>query len=1189
MAEKGDGAIIRTLASACICLALLACVLAGLPGPAKAPEIQRAPGGAMALPASQGDGFTRNLGQMADPSILFHSRSGDFALSSDSVIVRAGDGSAVTGVRITFLGANDMMPQGESEAAWKSSFFRGSDPAGWISGVSSYGSVVYRNLWEGVDLRCSMAGGLKMDFTIAPHADHSAVRLGVEGHAGLDASRGGELRIRTGLGDGFDIIDSGLDVYYDNGERLHAAFRLLGPDSYGFEMADRDMSRAVTIDPLISSAYLGGTGFDECTAVAAGADGSIYVAGNTQSFDFPTTPGSYRPATESEYDIFIAKLSPGGDELLYSTYISGEAVDMCSSISVDAEGSAYISGYTGSRTFPTTNGAFDRSYNGDSFDAFVTKVSGTGEALVYSTYAGGDRVDQAFDIFVDADGFAYITGETWSTLMSNIPGDGGPFPTTGGSLAWSKGLSDIFVTKLDREGGSLEYSAAFGSGDYDSSQAIAVDNWGYAYITGYTRSNSFTTSTSAFQRSFGGGRDAFVTKLSPTGVSMAYSTYLGGIGGDIGLDIAVGEWGHAYVTGYTYSRDFPLTPNAFDRSHNGDTDMYLTVLDRFGESLYHSTLLGGSGADSGASLALSPEGIVYVAGQTTSADFPVTPGAYSGPFGGAADAFAVKLMPSGEVRLSTYLGGNATDAAAGIALSTATGYVSVAGATRSADFPATGQTFGPSYSGGSDGFLTCLDLTDPVARAGPDRAEEEDAAVRLDGSASADNVGIANWTWTLSDGGQNLTYHGATANHIFQTPGEYTATLNVTDINGNWAIDTVDIDVLDITPPMADAGPDIAVDEDAPIRFNGTASTDNVAIANYTWSLSTDGMLVRLSGPTPAFAFRTPGSYEVSLTVADEAGNAARDATLVTVRDITAPVADAGPDIRVRRGSVVEFNGTGSSDNLGIAGYTWTVSGESGSVALQGSRPSRAFPSEGVFRVTLNVTDQAGQWDIDEMTLTVLETENPVAEAGPDLAMDEQAALTFDGSACTDNVGVVRWSWEFTEGGNPAALLGERPTWTFTVPGVYRVLLNASDAAGNWDTDTLTVTVADALPPEALPGPNAVLRAGETAILDGSSSRDSSGIVAHRWSFTHNGTLQTLEGERQEITLWTQGTYEVTLEVEDGAGKTASAVVVVTVLPPQGTGGAGAEGATAPLIATGMMLALVALLAIRLRGKGGAT
>jgi len=398
--------------------------------------------------------------------------------------------------------------------------------------------------------------------------------------------------------------------------------------------------------------------------------------------------------------------------LSYSTFLGGSAGEGIAGIAVDTTGAAYIAGSTGSADFPATAGAFDTSFNGGSSDVYVVKLNAAGSALVYSTFLGGSAGDSAAGIAVDATGAVYVAG---STSSSDFPTTAGAFDTSfNGGNPFSS--ADVFVAKLDAAGSTLVYSTFLGGSGNETSGGVAVDAAGAAYTTGFTDSVDFPTTPGAFDASYNGGLDVFVSKLNPAGSALVYSTFLGGGDFDASSGIAVDAAGNAYVTGSTFSADFPTSPGAFDTSFNGTADVFVTKLDAAGSALVYSTYLGGSGGEGAQHIAVDATGAAYVAGGTASADFPTTAGAFDTSINGARDAFVTKLNATGSaLAYSTFLGGSRDDLANGIAVD-ATGAAYVTGSTSSTDFPTTAGAFDTSFNGGlgftvSDAFATKLDAT----------------------------------------------------------------------------------------------------------------------------------------------------------------------------------------------------------------------------------------------------------------------------------------------------------------------------------------------------------------------------------------------------------------------------------------------------------------------------------------------
>jgi hypothetical protein len=395
---------------------------------------------------------------------------------------------------------------------------------------------------------------------------------------------------------------------------------------------------------LVYSTYLGGSAGEGGNRIAVDSAGNAYVIGNTSSTNFPTTSGAYQTTLNGPGDVFVTKLNPTGNGLVYSTYLGGSAGDGGSGIAIDSAGNAYLTGNAPSTDFPTTAGAFQPTFGGGPGDAFVTKLNTTGTALVYSTYLGGSGNDGASNIAVDSAGNAYVTGGIDST---NFPTTAGAFDTT------SNGGNDAYVTKVNTTGSALVYSTYLGGGSRDIGSGIAVDSAGNAYVTGPVDSSNFPTTAGAFQTTFNSAHDVYVTKLNPTGSALLYSTFItGNSSEDVGNNIAVDSSGNAYITGFTQATNFP-TVSPLQASLNGSRDAFVAKLNTNASgaaSLVYSTYLGGGGQDNGNTIAIDSAGNAYIVGSTRSTNFPTANPLQPISGGGAdlQDGFIAKIADNAE-------------------------------------------------------------------------------------------------------------------------------------------------------------------------------------------------------------------------------------------------------------------------------------------------------------------------------------------------------------------------------------------------------------------------------------------------------------------------------------------------------------------------------------------------------------
>jgi hypothetical protein len=662
----------------------------------------------------------------------------------------------------------DAPARGLDQQAGTANYFLGSDPGRWRTQVTAYGRAQYAGVYPGIDLvYYGNQRQLEYDFDVAPGADPTAITLSFPGASGLELDAAGELVLHT---NGGDLVHQAPVVYQEGrAGRTAVAGRyvLQGDGRVGFALGAYDHSRPLVIDPtLVYSTYLGGNGDDSGNGIAVDAAGNAYITGSTTSSNFPTTTGAFQTTNHGGEDAFVTKLNPTGTGLVYSTYLGGSGDDMGLGIALDGSGNAYITGSTDSTNFPTTNGAFQRTYHGDPFgtNAFVTKLNSSG-GLAYSTYLGGNTQDSGAAIAVDSGRNAYVTGDTTSTN----------FPTTTGAFQRNVSAGDhAFVTKVNTGGTGLVYSTYLAGNSLDIALGIAVDGSNNAYVTGNTDSTNFPTTNGAYQRTYRGGdfgSNVFVTKLNTGGTGLAYSTYLGGSGNASGTAIAVDGGGNAYVTGNTDSTSFPTTAGAFQRNFVGaDQDAFVTKVNAGGTGLVYSTFLAGSSFNSGNAIAVDGSGSACVAGSTDSTNFPTTAGAIQTHDGGNNDAFVTKLNTAGTgLAYSTYLGGNDDDGAMGIAVDS-TGNIYITGATSSSNFPTTAGAIRRSYAGGgSDAFVAEISLTGPATH------------FRITPSSSSPTAGTAiTLTVTALDAANNPVpgYRGLV--HFTSTDGQATLPGNYT-------------------------------------------------------------------------------------------------------------------------------------------------------------------------------------------------------------------------------------------------------------------------------------------------------------------------------------------------------------------------------------------------------------------------
>jgi hypothetical protein len=516
------------------------------------------------------------------------------------------------------------------------SFFLGSDASKWVKDVPMDRGVAYRALWPGIDMVYAGNGRtLKSEFRVSVGADPNLIRWTYNRPFGASLSPDGSLSVS---GEGLDMREDAPVIYQEkNGIKVsvQGSFQTFADGSAGFHVGGYDPSLPLVIDPVLT----------------------------------------------------------------FSTFIGGSGQDEATAVAIDANGNAYLAGWTNSTNFAQTGPAKWKPLAG-STDAFVAKFSALGDRLVYCTYFGGSGDDRALGLAVDATGSAYLTGYTTST---NFPISFAP------PQAKLAGKRNAFITRLNAAGNGLVYSTYLGGEGTDTANGIAVDAGSHAFVTGDTNSLKFPTTAGAFQAVNTGGQKVFAAEINPAGTSLMWSTYLGGSSIDHGAAIAVNSLGNVFITGSTQSMDFPSV-NAVQPVSGGNQDAFVTGIAAGGKTLLFSTYLGGSGGtpglpEEGDAIVLDPSSNILVAGTTSSLNFPVTRTGFQQAFaGGNTDGFLVKLDPTGKtLTYGTFIGGSSVEHVTGVATDQF-GYTFVGGYTSSQDFP---NIRAPQSSnhGEYDGFL----------------------------------------------------------------------------------------------------------------------------------------------------------------------------------------------------------------------------------------------------------------------------------------------------------------------------------------------------------------------------------------------------------------------------------------------------------------------------------------------------
>jgi hypothetical protein len=713
-------------------VAMLAALRLAAPASRYIPEEGVAPALAPAAPLDLGTlplAFEPNAGQ-TDPAVRFlaHAPGGILFFTPSEVVLALsgpiagkqeigsiagspGEIAPASVVRMRFIGANATLPiEGEETLPGKVSYLLGNDPAKWQTDLPTFQSIVYEDLYPGVDLAYTGAGGkLKGTYTIAPGADPAAIRWSYPGAGKISVDAAGNLQIVTAAtikdASPVTVIEQAPVAWQEvkgRNLKVSAHYAVAEDGGIAFRLGSYDPALPLIIDPTLEySSYLGGSLNDQGQAIAvSGYSNDALITGSTLSTNFPTTTGS----NAGGQDAFVTRVTKtqGGLELVFSIYLGGSGNDIGYAIAdgvIVGPSIILIAGATSSANFPTQNAY--QGANAGGWDAFVVRLSGDG-GLDFSTYLGGSSDDYAYGIGTDPSpgqccpvSYPYVTGATLSTN----------FPTQNAYQGANAGGSDAFLTKFSQDGDAVEYSTYLGGGGNDIGNDIAVNDTHDAYLAGQTNSTNFPR-VNAYQSTYGGGSsDAFAARFLSHGLAPVYSTYLGGSGADAGNGIAVDTNSNAHVVGATLSGNFP-TSNAYQPNNAGLSDAFATKLAGDGTALVYSTYLGGNGNDEAHAVAVDVAGLSHLAGWTQSSNFPIISPIQSSLAGGQ-DAFVSSFNEAGAVLLySTYLGGSSDDLGLGVAVPTKeAGIAYVSGYTASGNFPVA-QPYQSNNAGGQDAFFT---------------------------------------------------------------------------------------------------------------------------------------------------------------------------------------------------------------------------------------------------------------------------------------------------------------------------------------------------------------------------------------------------------------------------------------------------------------------------------------------------
>jgi PKD repeat protein len=952
-------------------------------------------------------------------------------------------------LKLKFSGANLVTPIGKEKLTWNNNYFYGNDSTKWCTEVPNYKEIVYYNLYENIDLRYYITEkGLKYDFIVHPGGNPNEIMMSIDGINGLFIDKKGDLNIKTYFK---NVIDSDLKIFqeFENIEHyIEGRFKIFNSSTYGFELLDEyNKNYTLIIDPVLN----------------------------------------------------------------YSSYVGGSNEELCWDIAIDSSANAYVTGYTYSSDFPTTLGAYNRTYC-NSTDVFLFKLNPNGSSLVYSTYFGGNGSEWAEGITVDFYGNSYITGMTSSYN----------FPITSGALdtSYNGGDFDVFLLKLNPNGSSLNYSTFIGGKDLDKAYGITIDSIGSIYIAGETNSSNFPISSSAFDSTYKKW-DGYVVKVNSIGSKIIYSTYIGGIKNDVCYNIITDRAGNAYITGWTNSNDFPNTTGSFDTTFNGGTDGFILKLNKRGTKINYSTFIGGSQNDYSYGISLDEDNNAFITGLSESSDFPTSSGAFDSSYNGFLDVFVLKLKGNGsDIMYSTFVGSNRDEIGYDIEVDN-NGNAYITGLTGSTNFPTTIGAYDTTYNGLFDVFIielnpegSKLNYSSFIGGTHYERC----FGIEID---STSNVFIAGHTYSIDFPTTKMAYD-TSFNGIQDC---FVTKLYLGPINN---------------PPILNSFTAIRTPEGSKVIFSVNATDPDNDTLIYSFDFQADGNY-DLSGKNNTALYVWFDDYDGIATVNISDGNLFVEAnTSIFVYNV-APEVYAGINLSINEWQTTNFSANffdpGSLDTHFIQWDFGDGNKTSGSL-----NTSHLYTQPGEYIVTLTIIDDDGGLGIDNLTINVLNIK-PTVNAGNDIIVNEGDSFNFNGSINNPGHDILLYFWDFdisidgldadTIGDNDLDSIFLNTSHVYMDNGSYMAKLTVKDDDNSIVVDYVNITVYDLAPTANFTWSPQPQNEGSPVTFNDSSTSYPDNIVSWLWEF---GDWNSSNLQNPRHTYQDNGLYNVNLTISDDDG-----------------------------------------------------
>lgn len=809
--------------------------------------------------------FIQNEGQALE-QIQFYSDTfaTHLAVTDTYLTYTTKDHESPTIFRESFINSNKdiqhLSPSGVDSAQTNVAYFKGNNQETWHSNIPAFNILSLGEVWDNVEIELK-ARGLFAEkyFHVLPGGNVSDIKVNLEGIAKMMLDSEGNLLLTTEEAE--FKLSRPLAYQPHNDKMVQAQYTVIDESTYGFQVSDYDQSQILTIDPILYSTYFGSDNLDFGYAINAHGD-SIYISGGTGSNTFVTEfgdLGGYDNSHAGDYDQFVARFDSTLTHLESWTLLGGTNREDGASVAIQDDGTVIIAGCTNSPDFPTTSGVYDTTHNGN-YDFFISKLSADLSSLIESTYLGGSQNDSYPDIALTPSGNLIIGGTTASSDYPQPPFTSG-YDQNCGSDGLCDSLTDNVLSLLSNDLTTLvETTFIGGSGDESKASIVSYDN--SVYIVSRTTSSDypFPALSSGFDQSCGtdgscnGTGDVVVSRVSWALVSLMESSYFGGEG-DEDVESIFADTNGIYIAGNTLSSaNPPVTGGAYDTTFNGVRDGFVAKFNTGLNSLIGSTLLGGSSLDYANAVQTDSSGNLFVVGKTLSNDFPTITGVYDETHNGSYDFFVSRLNPSlTGLTSSTYIGGDTIENFPDLMLDDDENVILVGSTDSDGTYPITPGAFQETYDpedGGSywDVIITILDPD--LSALALDHFEVTGLASQEPGTSQTITItayGNDNRVWTSYTGDHDILFSGARTaedgsaptctdkngiNHTFGEPTTLVFTYGVATCDLTlYVAETASIDVTDgeiSTFANPDYDLDITLTEQEELPETGRSATFGV-------------------------------------------------------------------------------------------------------------------------------------------------------------------------------------------------------------------------------------------------------------------------------------------------------------------------------------------------------------------------